>query len=691
MAKAFLPKLAFALLAGGLLGFVLPVPSITPAVFFAGFSLLGLVFYIFKQTAHALWLFLLSAAVVLGLFLIRQSVELEERRFARLFGPVDGIVARILSDPYLERQVLAELIEPPYANLRVVVTLDAERVASAPAFRQTVRLSGVAHGRRIIPYHWEPYEGSVPALTPIEQAHFFCLAARDRVDRALQSARPPPSFLAFARAELFGKRTDLDPSTLRLLQDNGLTHIIAVSGMHTSLLAAVVFFLLARTLGREAAAAVTVVSVGVFCVIVGMQPSVLRASIATCLALLGMILKRPVRLLNITAASFIIEFLLFPEHLRHVGFQLSYLAVLAISLCAIVLRSEPSGRVLKHIMPLLLIQVFTAPISAHLFYRWSLLSIFSNLLFLPVFTFLIGLAALGAVVALGWPALAGWLFWIGDVCLQTTLGVLGDLPAFFSISSNYGRLPLWVMVPFMASWIVFLFLIPRTPRSWLTASIGFLVCLALFPVARNAVAPFCVILGGERAPYVVIRQGNTVHYANISLPANQPLQTLRPLIREFLQAGVKRIERLDARPEVTQFFKGEFEIQNGAGAGVQGLEHLDGGGIRLVRDGLHIVYSKAGSRVPAGRVKKPKSDVAWLAVETDARGEVVIPADFKPDRCYIVGSVTPEKLNSLVATFEQIGIPDVLAASVDGPLTLCRDHRRGWTSTTALMESLKDE
>lgn len=698
MNKHFLPKLALSLLIGGTLGAVFPVPSLHLAVLFALFLLLGWVAYVMKLLTHAVWIFILVAATVFGFFLSRQTLELEEGRYAQLFGPVEGLAVRVLSDPYLERQATVELIEPPYTNLRMVLGIDTLRSGNPPAFRQTIRISGVAHGRRLIPYYWEPYEGKIPALTPIEQFRFLCFAFRDRIDRAIQTARPPPAFLAFARAELFGKRADLDNRTLRILQDNGLTHIIAVSGMHTSLLAAVLFFLLAPAFGRESAVFFTCAAVGVFCVIVGMQPSVLRSSFATCLTLLGTLLGRPVRMFNILAATFIIEFLLFPEDLRNIGFQLSYLAILSLSICAFVLKpvnDTASGKVvaqpawIKALLPLLLIQVFTSPLIIYLFYRWSILSLLSNLLFLPVFTFLIALAACGSLLALFWPAMAVWLFWIGDMCLQTMMRILGSLPAFFSISSNYGQIPFWFLIAFLGSWVLFLLLIPRTPKNWLLGSTGFLACLILFPVLRNATAPLCVAAGGELAPYTTIEQGSRILYAHISLPRNQTAYTLTPFIQKCLRDGIKRIDRLDAESTVKETLAQEFDVGTSVGV-VPGMEFLQGGGFVFNRAGLELAYLNSASQPPARFSDKARSPLSWLVAEPAAGKMIRIPQNYKPGRVYILGSSTPEELRAMMSDMEEKEITDVLATSVDGQLELCLDNQNNWHYTTSLMELLKE-
>ncbi|MBI4178502.1 ComEC/Rec2 family competence protein [bacterium] len=692
MSRYFLPKLAAALLAGGVLGILLPVTSLQAGVLFALFFLLALIAWWGEKFAHAVWLFGICGAAVLGLLLSRQSIELESLRSAQLYGPVHELKVRVLSDPYLETRAAAELLEAPNAGKQTTLYFEG---GERPGFRDVIRVRGVAQGGRIRTSYWEPEAGSVPALSPVEQMYFYCLKIRDRIDRALREAHPPPGFLAFARAELFGKRGGLDLVTLRALQENGLSHIIAVSGLHTSLLAAVIFFLLSPQLGRESAAWVTVGSVGVFCVIAGMQPSVVRASICTALTLFGVCAKRPVRLGNILSAAFVTEFLIFPEHLRNVGFQLSYLAVLGIAVSDASIRSafghaertRPVHPAIQWILPGLLIQVLTAPLSAHVFFRWSPVSILSNLIFLPIFTALIGLAAFGAAVAVMLPALASTLFQLGDLILSVTLTALGLLPRFLSLSSNFGELPLWALIAFVSAWFLFLCLIRRTPPALLAGAGMFLTALWLFPIARDAFfSPRMELrFGGSPAPYALVSEKSRLRYAWISgAPVFSP-ESFRPLIRECLRAGIRRVDWLDAPASVREVLAREFWMDDAEGP--DGLSH-HAGGFRFRKDGVDVEYRTASRHRAAEPAPADPRSVSWLILET-SKFSAPVPSKVPADRAYISGGLGPDALRHLMARLDPSVARGIFASSVDGPLRIWQDRSGSWRYTTALQESFE--
>ncbi len=692
MGVAFLPKLALALLAGGLIGRVFSWPSLTLAILCALFFVLALLSYLKQLLDQAFWGMTLLTAVVLGIFLSRQAQELEAGRFAQMFGPVYQLKVRVLSDPYLEKRALVECVDSPNEGRIMAILLD--HLSTLPQYRQTILISGVAHGARIVPYHWEPFDGPVPVASPLEQIQYLCLTIRDRIDTALVRARPPPEFLAFARAELFGKRQDLNPETRRVLEENGLTHIIAVSGMHTSLLAAAVFFCLVPLLGREAAGWVTAVVVLGFCVMVGLQPPVLRATICTLLALIGHLNQFPSRVLTFLSAAFVIEFLIFPQDLAHAGFQLSYLSVLALALAARVIKQSrasesPLSGWMQALLPLLLIQVFTAPLTAHLFYRWSWLSILSNLLFLPVFTFLIVWAAAGAAVALVWPALAAWLFWIGDACYGLTIQLLQILPAALNVSSNFGYFPLLFLVVFLAGWVLFLWLAPARPRVWLLGAAGWLILFSAYPSMRDLASGPIFVAGGAQAPFSAIREGRTLPFVRIRMPTGVSPAALGPMIRDWLKSGVRDIIHLDAPANVRARLEKDFRVGTGPPPATAGITVAEDRGFELIRPGIGVIYWTA-SADPPPCPSPDRSTACWLVLEKSKSTSLIVPASKSAPNLFLTGPAETSEVRAIDLDRASHGAAPCLSAPVDGNLSLHLDGDRAGRYTTTLMESFEE-
>ncbi|MDP4272195.1 MAG: ComEC/Rec2 family competence protein, partial [Bacteroidota bacterium] len=114
----------------------------------------------------------------------------------------------------------------------------------------------------------------------------------------------------------------------------GLSHLMAVSGMQTAMIFAMVMFLLGfipkNTKWFKIKFVITLVILWVFTFVTGLSPSVVRASLMLSVFLLGGLFERPVSPFNSLAFSGFIILLLNPMTLFDIGFQLSYAAVISI-------------------------------------------------------------------------------------------------------------------------------------------------------------------------------------------------------------------------------------------------------------------------------------------------------------------------------------------------------------------------
>ncbi len=127
---------------------------------------------------------------------------------------------------------------------------------------------------------------------------------------------------AFAKALLLGDRTDVGYELNNAFKATGISHIIAVSGMHMSILASAVYLLAAKK--RWLMALLGVPAVLVFAAVAGFTPSITRACIMQVLLLIALVLDRdydPLTSLGIAAS---IMLFVNPMVITSVSFQLSF-------------------------------------------------------------------------------------------------------------------------------------------------------------------------------------------------------------------------------------------------------------------------------------------------------------------------------------------------------------------------------
>ena len=200
----------------------------------------------------------------------------------------------------------------------------------------------------------------------------------------------PAEVAGLSAALIFGDRSMLDPGLLGAYQSTGIVHLLAISGLHVSLLVGM-FFVLGIRCGftREFMTNFLLLLLPIYVVLTGASPSVIRAALMIFLVLLTAKWKQYLKLLPIDAVSAaLMLYLLFnPMVIFDVGFQLSFSVSAAIILTArqIINRyKENSKRIL---VTSITAQLAALPFLLYHFFEISLIGIFANMFYIPLFSF----------------------------------------------------------------------------------------------------------------------------------------------------------------------------------------------------------------------------------------------------------------------------------------------------------------
>ena len=187
---------------------------------------------------------------------------------------------------------------------------------------------------------------------------------------------------------LLGDKHGLEEEVIDSYQTNGISHLFAISGMHISLLSAILFWLLRRFHMSMILSTILVMAFILFYMtLVDFTPSVARSVVFFCL----LSLKKLFRLKTSTVSIFLgmIGLLLFfrPLIIYDVGFQYSA----SISFFLILYRKHLKQN--SYFRNLLVISTVAfllgLPISLYHFYQVNLLGIVLNLFFVPFVSFVV--------------------------------------------------------------------------------------------------------------------------------------------------------------------------------------------------------------------------------------------------------------------------------------------------------------
>ena len=213
-------------------------------------------------------------------------------------------------------------------------------------------------------------------------------------------------------AMLLGDKDLLPEETEKLYRENGISHILAISGLHISMLCMGLFgFLRKLTIPLRLSAAVSVVFLIFYVVFTGASTSSVRAAVM-CLVMLGArISRRSYDLLSSLAFAAIIVTFIRPTELTSAGFLLSFGAVLGVAIAKEVeyrLRELHDGKRPWWYSIIFggMIQCITLPVSLWFFYELSPYGIFLNLVVIPLVSLIIGGGLLSTVLGLWWPVAA---------------------------------------------------------------------------------------------------------------------------------------------------------------------------------------------------------------------------------------------------------------------------------------------
>ena len=188
-----------------------------------------------------------------------------------------------------------------------------------------------------------------------------------------------PEIRAFIKGTVFGDKSDISEEVMEDFTDNGTGHILAVSGLHTGFLYSLLRFLQGKRKTLPVAAAVIMILI-MYGDMTMWSPSTMRAVAVLVISLMSMYARRPFDLLSAVSASALLILAVEPYQLMSTGFQMSFLALLGIAiLSGPVSHFTGDSFTGSMLAAALAVQAGILPLTAFVFHRINVLSIFINI------------------------------------------------------------------------------------------------------------------------------------------------------------------------------------------------------------------------------------------------------------------------------------------------------------------------
>lgn len=215
-------------------------------------------------------------------------------------------------------------------------------------------------------------------------------------------------------AMLCGNSDLIDSDILSSYRQSGVAHIFAVSGLHIGFLVVILNFIFTKLRVNKYVKIVSIVGIALFYAgICNFSTSSIRAVIMTTIILISKLFGKKYDPLTSISFAFIILLFISPSYLYTAGFLLSFAVVLGI-----ILLSSPISKIFKFLPKklansvgaVLSAQISAFPIMLALFNSASLISVLTNLVFIPLVCIIYSLTFICVILAIIFGASKVFLF-----------------------------------------------------------------------------------------------------------------------------------------------------------------------------------------------------------------------------------------------------------------------------------------
>lgn len=352
----------------------------------------------------------------------------------------------------------------------------------------------------------------------------FCLHIRDRLTESLKLYTHTPNS-ELACGIIFGNRDGIPFDIADDFTMAGFSHLLAVSGLHMTMLVSFVVILLSLfRIPPRIARILALAVLFIFSVMVGLSPSVLRALIMSATALIAFLLSRDFDGRNALGFTALVLVLFSPYSIMDIGFLLSFSSTLGIflltsrlqTMCknALPFATPPPAyqlTIIESFSVSLSALIFTLPFCLLSFNTFSIISPISNIIAAPLSGAILLFGMFTAILGLFCPPLASLFGFLTDVCTSWLIQIadfFANLP-FATLPTDYA----WITLCLLLS-LLLLIVCYFSARKTAALKTGALLCCLIFltgafshqVINRDTIS--LAVLGNETGYSIVVSYGS---------------------------------------------------------------------------------------------------------------------------------------------------------------------------------------
>ncbi|MFM1930445.1 MAG: hypothetical protein RL387_1773, partial [Bacteroidota bacterium] len=222
----------------------------------------------------------------------------------------------------------------------------------------------------------------------------------------------------FVKALLVGEKNNIDPETLEVYTALGIVHIIAISGMHLDIIAQyltkITGWLPKNKYLQLMELLFLTIAIITYSLVAHASPSIIRAALFFCLYTMGAYFNLHRYMLNIIASGLLIIILFDYQSITHIGWQLSYAAVLGIHFVHPIISNwltlkNPIIQIIWNNFSITVsTQISTLPLLLYYFHTVSTGIILGNMVMIPLSNLLLEALIILLLLPAFWVKLFHW-------------------------------------------------------------------------------------------------------------------------------------------------------------------------------------------------------------------------------------------------------------------------------------------
>ena len=215
---------------------------------------------------------------------------------------------------------------------------------------------------------------------------------KDKISKSIKYLYKDKS--KFINSILIGEKENLDEDIKEIFSKTGVSHILALSGLHVSILILVIGCSLGK-INRLYKLLIISIILWLYSIMVGQSPSIIRAIVCSIISYLSIFIHE--RADGVSSLSFIGTILVVsnPYIIYNISFQLSFLATLSIIYFYGYINSKIK---FKLIALTLAANILTIPIVYLHFKNISLVSVISNVVVVPFLSIIIYISIISVII-----------------------------------------------------------------------------------------------------------------------------------------------------------------------------------------------------------------------------------------------------------------------------------------------------